>query len=229
MTPTLTPVPPTSSDEIRFCSHCGTPVESGSIFCRKCSCALSPPASLTDVHEAPTTSVPQVRPWIRYWARFFDFSVWSIFCGLLIGMYFPTFPLEKANDLALNMMLLLAWIFIESLLLAFVGTTPGKMLFRIQLTLPGKKSIPFADAFVRSGRVWWRGMGTGFPLVSFFTLWHAESVLSNEGITSWDRDGNFQVRHEKIGALRVVVAVVLLTLFYALMLSDIIAESGHNR
>jgi len=57
---------------------------------------------------------------------------------------------------------------------------------------------------------------TGHPHISLFTLLHAESVLSRDGITSWDREGGFIVRHEKIGVMRTTVAVVFLGLVYIL-------------
>ncbi|HLZ43704.1 MAG TPA: hypothetical protein VKQ11_22240 [Candidatus Sulfotelmatobacter sp.] len=41
-------------------------------------------------------------------------------------------------------------------------------------------------------------------------------MLSRDGITSWDREGGFIVRHEKIGVMRTTVAVVFLGLVYIL-------------
>ena len=225
MTPTLTPTPPESRHEITYCRHCGTPAEDGAIYCRKCGSALLPSARLIDSNEAPAESVAQVRPWVRYWARIFDLTLYAFVFAILIGMVLPATTLEKINNLALQMLILFAWVFVESLLLAVVNTTPGKALFRIHLRLQGCDSIPFLNAFYRSLRVWWRGWGTGFPLVSIFTLWHAEFVLSRDGITSWDKEGGFQVRHEKIGVFRVTVGVVFLVLAYGLILFETFKEA----
>lgn len=219
MTPTLTPMPPQSGHEITYCWHCGTPAEAGAIYCKKCGSALLPSAKLIDSHEAPADSVPQVRPWVRYWARLFDVTLYTFVFAILMGMVLPA-TLEKINNLALHMLILFTWIFVESLLLAVASTTPGKALFRIHVRLPGCDSIPFLNAFYRSLRVWWCGWGTGFPLISIFTLWHAEFALSRDGVTSWDKEGEFQIRHEKIGVLRVTVGVAFLVLAYGLILFE---------
>lgn len=47
------------------------------------------------------------------------------------------------------------------LLIMFFRRSFGKMLYGIRLT-----PMPASMAFKRSLLVWWRGMGTGFPLVS---------------------------------------------------------------
>jgi RDD family protein len=228
MTPTLTPKPPSSEDETACCRRCGTPAESGSIFCKNCSGALSPPAPLIDLHEQPADAVPQVRPWVRYWARMFDFSLYSVVAGILLEEFFPTAVTGKTNEFGFTFLLLFTWIFVESNLLAVIGTTPGKALFRIHLRLQGSDSIPFLNAFYRSLRVWWRGWGAGFPFISLFTLLHAESVLSRDGITSWDREGGFIVRHEKIGVVRTTVAVVFLGLVYILSIYVKMTEMGQG-
>lgn len=220
MTPTLTPRPPENRREVLYCWRCGTPAEIGTIFCTKCGSAVLPSATLIASHEVPADSVSQVRPFVRYCARVFDLTVYSFFLAILIGTLLPTTALDKTSNLALDMLILFTWIFVESLLLVVVGTTPGKALFRIRVRLQGCNSIPFMNAFCRSLRVWWRGWGAGLPVVPAFTLWHAESVLERDGITSWDKDGGFEVRHEKIGGLRIAFGVVFFVLFHGLILFD---------
>lgn len=227
MTPTLTPKLP-GEEKTSCCCRCGTPAESGSIFCKNCGEALSPPAPLIDLHEQPADAVPQIRPWVRYWARMVDLSLYSIVAGILLEEFFPTAVKGRTNEFGVTLLLLFTWIFVESNLLAVTGTTPGKALFRIHLRLQGSESIPFLNAFYRSLRVWWRGWGAGFPLISLFTLFHAESALSSDGITSWDRDGGFIVRHEKIGVVRTAVAVVFLGLVYIFALYVKIKEMGQG-
>jgi hypothetical protein len=158
----------------------------------------------------------------------FDLSLYAMVVVIVLVMYFPTTILERISDFGLEMLLLFSWVFVESILLSALGTTPGKELFKIHLLIPGSDSIPFVNAFYRSLSVWWFGLGTGFPLVSLFTLLHAESVLSRDSITSWDREGGFEVRHERIGAARVVVAVAFLALFYGLSILGTIMEMSHR-
>ena len=48
---------------------------------------------------------------------------------------------------------------------------------------------------------------------SLITLIASYVKLKNQGLTSWDRDGRFAIIHERIGAPRVVVAILLLVAF----------------
>jgi hypothetical protein len=50
--------------------------------------------------------------------------------------------------------------------------------------------------------VWWRGVGTGFPLASLITASIAFSNLNKNGITSWDRDCGCQISHSPISGPR---------------------------
>lgn len=225
MAPTVAaPIPTEADDRTFFCTHCGTRSEFGSIFCRRCGAALVPPVSLTKTHEQPESSVLQVRPWVRYRARMFDLSLYAIVVGMLLAMYFPTIILEKISNFEFSMLLLSSWVFVESILLSAVGTTPGKGLLKIRLQLPGSNSIPFLNAFYRSLKVWFLGFGLGFPFIAVFTLWHAESLLTRDSITSWDREGGFVVRHERIGAARGLFAAAFFVFFYGFTILETITE-----
>ncbi len=68
-------------------------------------------------------------------------------------------------------------------------------------------------ALNRSFKVWWRGFGAGIPIITLFTLSNADRRLTEDSITSWDQEGGFVVAHEKIGVLRLVVAVICLVVF----------------
>jgi hypothetical protein len=207
-----------------FCPHCGVPSDDGAIFCKNCGVTLSPNAVLTQVHEPPQSSVLQVRPWVRYWARMFDITAYTIVVTLAIGVLFPKVFSEEGNDFAFGFLTLLSWIFVESFLLSVFGTTPGKAFFKIRLSVEDGGSIPFIFAFYRSLRVWWRGLGAGVPFVAVFTLWHAETVLSRDGITSWDRELGFRVSHEHVGSARTVTAVIWFTIWFGLSIAGTLME-----
>lgn len=109
-----------------------------------------------------------------------------------------------------------AWVFIESLFLSTIGTTPGKWLFKIRLIPPSGETPDYSTALSRSFKVWWLGFGIGFPLVSFITLLVSYNKLTKNGITRWDRDSGFTVAHERIGPLRVIFAIVFFVSFLLL-------------
>jgi hypothetical protein len=183
-----------------------------------------PAVAPIESHEGPQSSVPQVRPWVRYWARMFDVSLFGLLLGAVIAMFFPTAFSANRSDVGVQMLMLFGWVFVESLLLTAFGHNPGKTLFKTRLVLSGSESIPFILAFYRSLRVWWRGLGAGFMIVTLFTLWHAHTVLTRDSITSWDRELDFVVVHEKIGTLRVVIAVIWFGALFALSILGAVRE-----
>lgn len=167
---------------------------------------------------------PQVRPWVRYWARMFDIGVFNLPSVILLGIVAPHFMAQKGSEYLLGFVDLFLWVFVEALLLSSFGTTPGKWLFKIKLSSTSGKAISYSQAISRSIKVWWRGLGTGFPIVSLFTLINAHKRLKQNAITSWDREGNFVVSHEKIGVLRVLVAIAyFMVVFIVTVVAYIVA------
>jgi hypothetical protein len=115
-------------------------------------------------------------------------------------------------------------VFIESLLLSTIGTTPGKWLFKIRLIPPSGERPKYSTALSRSLKVWWRGLGMGFPFVSLITMTIAYEKLKKNGITTWDKDGGFIVVHERIGPLRVIVAAAF---FISILLLELLGKTVH--
>ena len=210
-----------------YCTRCGTPSDAAAIFCKNCQAALSPPVSLIKSHEQPESSVLQVRPWVRYWGRVFDLSLFGLLVSVGIQMFFPSASPSKAGEVGFHILAIFSWVLVESLLLTVFGTTLGKALFRTRVRLTGSDSIPFIFALHRSLRVWWRGLGAGIPIVTLFTLLHAETVLTRDSITSWDRELGFVVTHEKIGASRVVIAVAWFAAWFGLSIFEVVAEAKY--
>jgi len=169
-----------------------------------------------NVTSSSSESPPFTRPWIRYWARLFDLYVFNFVCGLFLGIVVPRF-VETTNEIVLSMILCFAWIFVEALILSSFQTTPGKWLFKINLKATSGAQINFSQALTRSLKVWWRGLGTGFPFASLITLIIAHNNLKKEGITSWDRDGNLTVNHAELSIPRVLVAIGFFVLFLILI------------
>ncbi len=196
-----------------ICPNCSVCSEPEAIFCKQCGVTLLPNAVLTDNRESPDSSVLQVRPWVRCWARMFDITLITVIVGVVLGLFFPA-ELKK-SDFELQFATFGIWVFIESLLLWKFGTTPGKAFFRTQLRLPQSGSMPLMVAFHRSLKVWWRGLGAGVGIIMLVALVYAHIRLSRDGMTSWDKEGGFAVVHGKISPIRVVVAVVWFGLFFA--------------
>lgn len=204
---------------MRMCPQCGnktfsqTPVQAKNTSTS--TQAQSTSAQFSN-NLSPNTLSVTPRPWVRLWARLLDVYIFAIACGLLIELIDPQ-KLQKINQFALGIILAFAWIFVESLLLSSFGTTFGKSLFKIKITLKNSSVITYSEALSRSMKVWLRGMGAGIPLVSLITHIVAYIRLTDNGTTSWDREGNFTISHEKIGFGRILVAIVLITVFVLLI------------
>lgn len=147
-----------------------------------------------------------------------DISLVNVVGGYVVGAVAPGALAGLAGDELFELACLIAWVFIESLLLSTIGTTPGKWLLKTRLVPPRGASWNYSTALERSLKVWWRGMGIGLPFVSLITLIFARERLMRDGVTSWDRELDLAVAHERIGPAR-VIAVCVLYLALSLLLA----------
>ncbi len=176
----------------------------------------SSPITGTPSSEPAEPSVSQVRPWTRFWARLFDISVFGFIFGVVSVLLLPLRMSERWQELLFGMLVLFVWTFVEPVLLSSFGTTPGKWLLRIRLTTTDGQDLSYARALSRSLKVWWRGMGIGFPFVALFTMSLAAGRLRKNGITSWDKEGAFSVKHERVGWLRAIGMALVMLVFFVL-------------
>ena len=192
------------------CNNCGDPLPKGTTVCPKCGTITTSAstASTTDDSVRVMTGEKQhvVRPWVRYWARTFDIYLFSVVGGIVLGMLAPEAAI-RINPFLLSLIFIFAWIFVESFLLSTIHTTPGKWLLKTTLTKPTGPPISFSVAMERSFTVWWRGLGTGFPIASLITCALAYSRLTERRVTSWDQELGYEVSHATIGSLRVMGAI----------------------
>ncbi len=162
--------------------------------------------------SAEKTHGPQIRPWVRFWARMIDYGIFGLLAGVVLGFAYPT--ILDCSSINLTLLLLTAYIFFESIMLASCGSTPGKALLRIKIRQNDGTKINYSNAFIRSVRVWWRGEGLGIPFISLITNILAYKSLKKNGRTAWDREGKLIVLHRPIGLWRIFATVILLTGLY---------------
>ncbi len=169
-----------------------------------------------------------VRPWVRYWARSFDFALYYLITLLIL------FPLLTSLGWGLFFspiyMLAMYFVFflalpIEAGMLSTKKKTPGKWMMRVQLKNSLGEKLTYSQALRRSGDLWFRGLALGLPLINVLTMIYAFFFLKKKGQSSWDRDGEFQVSHQPISLGRWVITLLvvlalpvgefLINLFYA--------------
>jgi uncharacterized RDD family membrane protein YckC len=201
-----------------LCQQCGEPAVQSATACAKCGAALVAASSATSesITPAPTQDKPAVRRWVRFWARIFDVYAFALVVGFSSAFVAPHF-FAQFNQIGLSMFMIFCWIFIESWLLPTFQTTPGKWLFKTKIALASGVPITYSKAQARSFKVWWRGMGVGFPLITTITLIMASVLITRNGITSWDREEGFIVSHETIGVPRILAAAVFFGFVLLLM------------
>jgi hypothetical protein len=155
------------------------------------------------------------RPWVRFWARMIDYSLFIIVLSIFIGYFNIGLGIISSY---MGMLAIFLWVFVEALLLSTVGTTPGKWFLRVTVRDEFHQKLSFSGSLNRSFSVWWLGMGAGLPIVSLITMIVAAVKLSNTGMTSWDRRGTLRIFHNKIGIIRTLI-VILFFLCYAWVVS----------
>jgi len=161
------------------------------------------------------TDYVRPRPWVRFWARMIDYSLFTLIFGLVLGSFHLTMmPLQPF----FGILIIFLWVFVETFLIATWGTTPGKWILNTYVRDQNHHRLSFSDALNRSFSVWWIGVGAGLPIVSFITMIVAAVKLSNTGTTSWDRRNKYRIFHGKVGVIRTLI-VILFFLCYVYLLS----------
>jgi uncharacterized RDD family membrane protein YckC len=200
-----------------FCNQCGETAGDDAIICAKCGAALT--AAVTIPSEKPVT-----RRWVRFWARTFDMDLFFFTIGIVSAFINPHF-FSRFNQMAVGLVLIFSWVFVEAWLLSTFQTTPGKWLFKTKIALASGEPITYSKALARSFMVWWRGMGFGFPIVTTITLIISSIVITRNGITPWDEQEGFVITHEKIGVPRVLAAMAFFGIVFMIM---IVGESAKH-
>lgn len=152
------------------------------------------------------------RPWVRFWARMIDYTLFFSCTWLLADIFFGFSPLF-AHSL-FWMILIFLWAFIESAFLSAFGKTPGKWLLKTSVYLKDRQKLSYSEALNRSFSVWWLGFGAGVPVLSWITMIVAAVKLSNIGVCSWDKRCQTTVYHEKIGVFRTLSVIFYFLLYF---------------
>jgi uncharacterized RDD family membrane protein YckC len=172
---------------------------------------------------ARAQGVPQIRPWVRYFARGCDIWIFATALGLVLGMAGLA---EQVPEYALGLAIPFLWLFAEAGLLSRWGTTPGKWLWGTWVADRTGKRLSYGEALSRSFSVWFMGLGFGLPVISLVTLIASYVKLKQEGVTAWDREGQCAVIHERLGVGRVVAVIALMVVFGALVAVAGLAEAA---
>ena len=175
---------------------------------------------MAELERAKSGRTSEPRPWQRLGARLFDYAIWGLVLALLLS------ELKGAGVLPENLVYwfghpLLAptiitgtWVPIEALLIASLATTPGKWLFGVYLQFSISDAYARRDSrtqfergLKRAFRVWWEGLGCGFPLLAPFLIAVAYEKVTVHQETDWDFAYDCLVTQGPPGVLNLMTGV----------------------
>jgi len=175
---------------------------------------------MAELERAKSGRTSEPRPWQRLAARVFDYAIWGLVLALLLSelrglnVVPGEFAFWVGHPLLAPVLITASWIPIEALLIASIGTTPGKWLFGVFLQFSISDAYARRDtraqldrALRRSFRVWWEGIGCGFPLLAPVLIAVAYEKLAQNQETDWDFAQDVLVTHGPAGVLNTVTGV----------------------
>ena len=175
---------------------------------------------MAELERAKSGRTSEPRPWQRLAARIFDYAIWGLVLALLLselralGVIPDDLGFWVGHPLLAPVLITASWIPIEALLIASTGTTPGKWLFGVFLQFSISDAYARRDtraqigrALRRAARVWWEGVGGGFPLLAPVLIAVAYEKLGQNQETDWDFAQDVLVTHGPPGVLNTVTGV----------------------
>lgn len=147
---------------------------------------------------------PKGRPLVRFIARMFDLSVFTIFFTTLITIFSPDLIL-KTSKLTLFIINILLWLFIEPMVVSIFGNTLGKALLHTKIKSVNGEYIGFIKAFKRSVFVIAAGMGFGVPIINFICYLLSYKDLKDHGISIWDKKSDTVILYGNVNLSRILL------------------------
>ncbi len=175
---------------------------------------------MAELERAKAGRTSEPRPWNRLAARLFDYALWGLVLALLLSELRGAGAMPDAlafwigHPLLAPVLITGTWVPIEALLIASLQTTPGKWLFGCYLQFSISDAYASRDtrsqlrrAAQRAFRVWWEGVGCGFPLLAPILIAVAYEKVSQNQETDWDFAQDCLVTHGPPGVLNAVTGV----------------------
>ena len=176
---------------------------------------------MAELERAKAGRTSEPRPWNRLAARLFDYAIWGMVLALLLselrgaGVIDDDVAFWVGHPLIAPMLITASWVPIEALLIAALQQSPGKWLFGVYLQFSISDAYARRDtlaqlrrALRRAFRVWWEGVGCGFPLLAPILIAVAYETIGQDGETDWDFAEDCLVTHSPPGVLNAVTGIV---------------------
>ena len=149
----------------------------------------------------------QPQPWVRYFARAFDITLFSIVVYFIIRLFYHGQIIYSRAYIYIPITFI--WVYVEGLIISRYGTTLGKWLLNTKITTSVGGKPDLTTATNRSLLVWLKGLGLGLPLVTIITKLYQLNRISKITKASWDQKLNLEVVHTNIPKARAWLFVFL--------------------
>lgn len=175
-----------------------------------------PPENLaSEWQELKKDTYPQGRPFVRYVARLFDLSLFSLFLITLVSIFSPRFVIES-SAIFIFILSLILYILVEAMILSIFGNTLGKSILNTRIKTLNGDPIDFLTALKRSIFVTAAGMGFGVPVINFICFYFSFNNLKKNGKSTWDQQIGTVVLYGQVNESRILfVSIFPIALFIA--------------
>ncbi len=151
---------------------------------------FSPPPK--EYIPAPKPLPRAFHPWMRYFARGVDITLYQTAAYLVVLLGFrQEISLPGVVQWLLSLVLLFFTFLVEPLWLHFWGWTPGKWLFGLKLRDKNGEKLTLSQAWHRGWRVAWEGYGWNIPIWSIYRLWKGRACCMDNRDCPWDEDEGY--------------------------------------
>jgi hypothetical protein len=150
--------------------------------------------------SAETVSHPQNKPFLRFIAKLFDLSLFTVLLSTFISIFSLDLIL-KTSKLALFMICLLLWTLLEPIMLSIFGTTIGRALLNIKVKCVNGQLLDLITSFKRNLFIITFGKGIRFPVINLFYN------LRKKARSIWDVKAGTIVLYGKVSLPRLLLGV----------------------
>lgn len=158
---------------------------------------LPEPDPLPEPKPGPEDHAVPVSPWRRFFARWFDRGLCSIFVTwLVLGVFhIPSEESYAIINIIFNYILpICAVILLEPLALCTLGATPGKLLLGLRVRANDGRRLDFGTAFRRTCGVLGAGEGLFVPILRLLRNWASYRDLKAGETLYWEYDSRVEAK-----------------------------------
>jgi uncharacterized RDD family membrane protein YckC len=157
----------------------------------------------------PLDPPPSAFPVRRFWARWFDLSLFAGVWWLLMWASGRDIMATLENSWIM-LLHYIPWFVIEAILLHRYGLTPGKWLLGLRVVNDNGSLLTLPEATRRSARVLFIGIGFGWFLVSQICQLMSYFTTRRLGRPLWDQAGGHRVFADALNPIRLLAYIFIL-------------------